>query len=902
MTQLAPTFSQLKAQIAAIRKKIPDARSVLIRTKGRWSGESRRQDGDEAYFIRQCDSPLAIRLALREAGDNVTTVLVTDLDDLEIADDILVRLKPRKVVPLDSWQIVKALFQARSVDPRLTRHGWIAETLMDLIPTAGFPPVASGFLDAEVVWPILLHRLIGLSMETPDLLTVLKWSTQADHVARFRNAPPVFREAAIEWLVDLAGPTVATVLECVARYERSDALAIGLSAGVVFHSQTRGELAKASGKLEERYLGGHSPPQQTIERWAAAATDVVRLQLGDLRLKQQLLQRADEILHEVGAETYAWLSDTSPAGFDQRLAHFGRNLAKTLSARSKANLQALQTARQGLLQHDRSSRERRRIERIDMALRLLRWLTERVDSVEPGSLSEAASDQLHEGGFVDWARLTLRSGDPVRALSESYAKLFEAVSDIREMESRRFAELLRDWTAAKTTDNNMIPVEQILERIVAPLSAAMSVLVIVIDGMSVAVFRELMTDVLGQDWVLLAQEDTGLRPGLATLPSVTEASRTSLLSGRLTSGDSSTEQAAFAVHPGLLANCRSASPPKLFHKASLHEAEDGSLSAEIRKEIGSTHRKIVGVVVNAVDDHLLKGDQIDTHWTRDEIKALPALLHEAKNAGRLVILLSDHGHLIEYRTVEDGAKPGAPGRGERWRPDDRSPKSGELRVSGPRVVMPESKALIGPWSDKIRYAMKKNGYHGGLSPQEMIVPIAVLSATDAFPAGWSEAPVDLPAWWEVVGSNTEVESNPTPKLKPTKAREKPVGRLFDLEEHPPLPQLSSVTTESKPTPDWVTALLASPVFDEQKRLGVRAVPTNEVFTSLLTAISARGGKITSPALAKAIQFPLLRLNGMLAVAQRVLNVDGYPVLTRDEVSDTVELDRPLLLKQFDLSE
>ena len=85
------------------------------------------------------------------------------------------------------------------------------------------------------------------------------------------------------------------------------------------------------------------------------------------------------------------------------------------------------------------------------------------------------------------------------------------------------------------------------------------------------------------------------------------------------------------------------------------------------------------------------------------------------------------------------------------------------------------------------------------------------------------------------------------------------------------------------------------------RLGGRAVPANAVLTYLLVATDERGGKITSPALARAIQFSPMRLRGLLAIAQRVLNVDGFPVLTRDETSDTVQLDRPLLLKQFDLS-
>src|SRR5262249_1461973 len=154
-----------------------------------------------------------------------------------------------------------------------------------------------------------------------------------------------------------------------------------------------------------------------------------------------------------------------------------------------------------------------------------------------------------------------------------------------------------------------------LGQIVTPLSAQTPVLVIVIDGMSVAVFRELMADILGHDWVLLAEEGRGLRPGMATIPSVTEGSRTSLLCGRLLQGNAATEATGFAEHPGLLSTCRSGFPPVLFHKASLQETGDASLAVDVRKEIGSAHRKIVGVVVNAVDDHLLKGEQIDTRWT-----------------------------------------------------------------------------------------------------------------------------------------------------------------------------------------------------------------------------------------------------------------------------------------------
>ena len=904
----SPTFAQIKAQVAAIRKKLPGTKSIAIRCKTKWSGNSSYEDNGEVFQIHQCDSPLAMRLALRESGDEKTTVLVTDLDDHDISDDILVRLKPRKLIPLDSWQIVKALFQVRAVDPRVTRHGWMADVLMDLIPPNGYPPVATGFLDAETVWGIVLDHYLGLSGYSLDLLAVLKWSIDPKNIERFCSAPQMIQEATSEWLVSTAGPTVAAVLNCAARASKSNGLAealpLGLAAGVVFNKATKGKLERAIGKLEEKYFDGHAPEYSIVERWSAAATEVVRLQLNDIRVKQSLLQRADEILREVGAEAFAYLSDTSPIGFDLRLADFGKQLSTSIAG-SQLDFETLIEARNSISQHDRHSRERRRLERVDMAMRLVRWLGESQSRDEVKSLADAANRHLSEGGYIDWARLTLRSGDPVRELSEAYAKLFDKVTTAREVDSLRFAELLRDWTAAKSTDDTIVPVEQVLERMIAPIAAAKPVLVVVIDGMSVAVFRELMADVLGHDWVLLAEEGVGLRPALATVPSVTEVSRTSLLTGKLAQGHAPNEKVGFAEHPALLKTCRSGFPPVLFHKASLQETDDSSLAADIRKEIGSAHRKIVGVVVNAVDDHLLKGEQIDTRWSRDEIKVLPVLLHEAKMAGRTVILLSDHGHILDCN-----AKGKQYEGGERWRFDETNVSEGELKVSGVRVVIPETQKLIAPWTEKLRYGIKKNGYHGGVSPQEMVIPIAVLNSSNAFPAGWSEAPVDTPLWWDIATSPTSAEPETVLKLKPAEPKPVPSGMLFNVDELVQQAENAatvvvipdSIVTPPKAQAEWISRLLLSHVYEEQKRLGGRSVPADAVITRLLQAIDERGGKITSAALARAIQMPPLRLRGLLAIAQRVFNVDGYEVLSRDDVSDTIQLDRALLLKQFDLVE
>jgi hypothetical protein len=399
----------------------------------------------------------------------------------------------------------------------------------------------------------------------------------------------------------------------------------------------------------------------------------------------------------------------------------------------------------------------------------------------------------------------------------------------------------------------------------------------------------LLADIARHEWMQLCEQDRSLtRPGLATIPSVTEYSRTSLWCGKLTQGRAADEAREFAEHPALLAQCRAGYPPLLFHKISLQEAEDTVLAKEVREAIQSAHRKIVGVVVNAVDDHLLKGEQLDMQWSRDQIKVLPALLHEAKAARRLVVLVSDHGHVLDLQATAREADGG-----ERWRTVSSAPLDDELLLEGDRVLV-SGRRLIAPWSERVRYGIKKNGYHGGVSPQEMVIPIVVLSSTDDVPEGWQEQPVATPAWWDEtaqVVTRLEVPSKPS--------RPPAAGLLFDKkgDEERPVP---TVTAAPDAGPAWIQRLLSSALFAEQKRLAGRGVPPDTTISRLLAALDARGGKMTAVATARTLAIPEVRLPGLLVHVERVLNIDGYQVLNRDETSATVELNRELLFKQFDL--
>jgi hypothetical protein len=93
MTAATPTFSQIKAHVASIRQKETRARVIGIRAAGRWTGGTERRDGTHLYVIRQCDSPLAVMMALREPiEEDATKVLITPLEETDLGNDILLRL------------------------------------------------------------------------------------------------------------------------------------------------------------------------------------------------------------------------------------------------------------------------------------------------------------------------------------------------------------------------------------------------------------------------------------------------------------------------------------------------------------------------------------------------------------------------------------------------------------------------------------------------------------------------------------------------------------------------------------------------------------------------------------------------------------------------------------------
>ncbi len=229
---------------------------------------------------------------------------------------------------------------------------------------------------------------------------------------------------------------------------------------------------------------------------------------------------------------------------------------------------------------------------------------------------------------------------------------------------------------------------------------------------------------------------------LSALPSVTEVARTSLLCGQLMQGAAAQETTHFRAHPGLKAGCHKDYGPQLFHKKDMNQALLRTQSEDY---------KLVALFINSIDDTLAKDEQLKLRWTQELVGALEPLLEAARATQRSVLIVSDHGHVLDHGTVE---RPSA-GAGNRWQPGGGG-EEGELLVEGGRLQLAPSARLL--YTEKVRYGPRKRGYHGGVSPQEMVCALAMLAQPGQTIPGWTEGSRRPPAWWNetVAGISLDV--------------------------------------------------------------------------------------------------------------------------------------------------
>jgi hypothetical protein len=267
------------------------------------------------------------------------------------------------------------------------------------------------------------------------------------------------------------------------------------------------------------------------------------------------------------------------------------------------------------------------------------------------------------------------------------------------------------------------------------------------------------------------------------------------------------------------------------------------------------------------------------------------MLREARNIGRVLVITADHGHVIDEGTTR--RLPGGEHSGDRWRPPSPAGlEPREIALRRGRVVASAEEGVILAWSEGLRYDARKNGYHGGATPQEVLVPLAVFSPGIAVD-GWRSAPPAEPEWWDAEGGILAPAPTPPPPVRARRRENVDLSkmRLFAGME----PARALVQSDG-----WIDELLASEIYAAQRLLASRAAPPDAQMRRLLEVMAERGGKLSRKALAQRLDLPPVRFNSFLMLARRALNVDQKPVLSIDEESGTVVLDRGLLEEQFRL--
>lgn len=876
-----------------------------------------------------CPSPLAARSAIAEfdanpaASANATLVLLTDLSEGDLGADLLGRFVRPKLYGLSPWDAVRQRFGARSLDPAFSEHryAWMADPLLDV--PAGSLPAGAVVLSADAALRAIAADVFGATGVSLELLLVA--TANRGFSSRVEQADPGVVASLCSTLGELLGPAGELVTGAIAQGRGELCVPAGLAARTVIGS-TAGSRAQA--RIED-LTGYTTVTDASLAAWARAAelafTRITTSDDTELRATAYDVEHAGSALVTDWQSTSLDASDVLGVSFEARLDNLAVLLDAGLDDTAAVDVDTLRMAVHRINTHRVAGTDpgRPRAQRSELAARLVSWLRDPVSALHGTGAADAASGAaggpplmltlaesidayLTDGAWVDAARRRVGEGDdtPPRFASV-LQRISETAHQRRSQGNHAFAAALSRWTndgtGAELPSAQVMAVESVLGDLVAPLAKQVPVLFVVLDGCGLAPFLEL-ADQFPQFGLREIGRDDRRRVALAALPTVTEASRTSLMSGRLRIGAAADEKRELPEQPKI---SKLDGPPAMVvhHRPDLVGGVGTSLPPHVAAALGENGPRVVAAVVNTIDDELSRGT-FNTEYRIENLGPLPALLRAATSAGRVVIVTADHGHVLGVGLDGKGAVIRSGDGGDRWRVADRAPTEDEVLLRGPRVLLGDERGVLAPWHDDLRYSAKHGGYHGGATPDECIVPLSVFVPAGVELAGWEQLSVAKPAWWDL--HVDIVEEQPTPKrARRAKAPAKPVAgqeALFGDSVAPPTNTGSeagdAAATAIAPTAPWINDVLSSEIYAVQLGAAGRTKPPEDRVRASLGVLHRRGGVANFAVIAQATGMPLGRVAGFVAILARVLNVDGFGVLTVDNTAQEVRLDEQLLHTQF----
>lgn len=886
MSALVATEPIIRARLKKAHSKRYRHGVLGLRAQPVWDGAGFDFDGTPVRVVA-CPSVLALWEAIDARNPDEWTVVLTSVDDDDLGDTVLAHLLDGRLITPDPWDALRSNFAASTIEPALYRSSndrSVANGLLAALANIDSPPAPGGVLTLDHVMSVLSRSVLGIVKSADveiDTLAVLEWSRSQqaiDGLARLAESGGTDLVSAFQaWLAGRAGRLAAPLTALLGAGRIADLVPLGVVAGL-FGADNPAH-AVALGVFLGRY-GLEGLDRDVLPAWHSSARGLVTTSLSTQQ-QQAVVDAAAGIVTSLDI-TAAAASDLLPQGLHARLDALADAVAAAVPAALPDRLDAprvpaaalprIEAGWTGVQQHFLAGRSAA-VEACEGAVRLVRWLATANPPVT--GLTAAADNYLRSGSWVDSALVKARRGADRPVVAAALRAVIDAALARRAAEDRGFASALADAPAPP------VPVvEAVLPELVVPIAKQAPSLLLVVDALSLAATNDLVAAAGHDGWIEVSTGTDARRSfALAVLPTLTGRSRCSLLCGELREGTDNVERAGFLSlikNAGLQAT--GGVPDPIFHKAALDAIPAGaSLATDVRNAIADTERQpLVAVVLNYVDDTLHHTDPGGTDWTLKTITHLRSLLDAAKNAGRAVIITSDHGHIIDYGASAKAARTNSYGQRAHADFDAVDPQR-EIVVEGPRVLTETHRAVLAV-DETLRYGSRNAGYHGGGTPAEALVPVVVLVAGRV--PDWARLVVGTePSWWHAGAALT------APPMVAVATAHAPELSLFD--NPPPEP--------ASPLPDKV---IGSRVFAAQVKLAGRIVVTAAQIKSLLAALLA-AHELTAAHAAAALAVPAGSVNGALMQVKRVLDVEGYEVLqARDGV---VKLDLAALKEQFGVS-
>jgi hypothetical protein len=899
MPSLIP--EQLRAQVDRWRDRRgwESERVFAVRTDFDYVGPAQITCDGLAVKVADCRSDLEARDLLlgMNSEDGHGLLLLMRTDEERIGEDVRARFAGKTIHTLDAREVLKEIYQATSIDPRISNDDALLDALMMSGAAGSGRKAPGGTLDLDFAWSVIL-RQPDLMHQRPDLVEILRWSLDEERWTAVRALERTLVPSFFDWVGERAGD-VARCLESLFTTDQTNLyLPLGLVAGDLYHER----LDQADGVVGartriENYLNGKSMKPTEAAMWSHAAREVL-----DKRPPEdcdRISAQVDAVLEVIKAIPLAAAFSYSKQGFKDRWLTFADDIDRLGKRKWETGSRAVARSLEQLQTHALKSLHKSRIARAEMAARLAGYEVSFASQRKRATgLSASAREFAANDSFIDWARFSVSWGDPLPEVAEVYGRLTRRMAKSRIEAQVDFGERLCHWHADNEEGTKgLIPIENVAAQCIAPLALQRPVLLLVMDGMNFPAFHQLSRSLERSGWAALRRvgEEFPTRV-MSVLPSVTEHSRWSLFSGKVQTGPHSAEVVAFRENPAL-ADIRSKGKPLLFTKNDLGSENSSALSIKVRDALAGNEHRVVAVVINAIDDQLKTGGQLSLDWKVQDIGILPAILEAADQGKRTIVITSDHGHIPEMENTKAIERQS---QGEaRFRHGEVS-DDGERKFSGKRIEAAiGSASLILPITEALRYGQKAAGYHGGACDLEVLIPLAVFGAPNDDIDGYEAVDAPQPEWWncrKVLQGDGAAAPAPVQPVK-TKPKQKP---LTNVDELPLFGETPSLVASSPGEPAWMVDFLKSDVFAEQDRLLGRAGPNKDHMRKVLSALAANGDKLLIGVLAQTIGEQSLRMQGILSRVARFTNVDSYEILEIDKDSDTVRLNRKLLASQFQL--